>query len=404
MAMTLLATALVAGMAVLARKLGRRWVFPPALFALVWAFTIGLSAIVSPKGLSVGEDALTLFVAGVAAFLAGGVLALKMKGPERRCKAIEPDVRRFGEWVMLALAAILIVLLPFYIGAIQQAAQAMATASFGAGAREASRANAEVQLPSYFRALNSLAMMLAIYAAAIYDGAKRSKWVFGIATFMPLVYCGLTFARTYVYTLVFGVVSVLWVRNVVTTKQVVGCLLAFLAFAIVLGIPLNKGLDPEQQQRSLGSAVVSYVGDYFVGGPASFSYVMDNPTEAADQGLAVRAFTALAKSFGAQLEVPEHVLKPVGPSDSNVYSFYIAYWLEWRWLGALGAAFAFGWVSTLLYVHSTRGSLYGLMLFGHVLGAIPTSPIGDFVFLSATTWIVVPLLTTALLFAPRLRR
>jgi len=390
--------------AALARLLGRSWFFPPAIFSATWAVALAFSSFVHPGGLTVGSNAIWIFDCATLALCIGSVAALPFKPKVTAYSDPPPRTVRFGESVVFLIGLAMLIALPFYIKSVRDAATMAALESFSVGARVAGKGGGgEVQIPGVFRFIMSLGIMISTYSACIFTNSKRSRkvliWIFAIT----LTYTILSFARMHVFSLVSSVLSVLLLRKQVRVASIIWALAAFIPIALVMGSAVGKGLDyMEGKGGEDSNPVVEYVGNYLVGGPANFSYVLDSPELAGDQGVSYRSITTIQKLLGGNVEVPESLYRITSSNFSNVYTFYFAYWLDFRFAGVAAAAFMLGFSSTVVYLFARRGSIIGLMLFSYILIALPASPVADTAFLSLTSWIALPLIAWILLTIPRM--
>jgi oligosaccharide repeat unit polymerase len=385
--------------AFLSAKFARSWLYPPALWSAYWAGVI-LACSVRPIGDSrLTPDALLLFLSGSLSFTLGGSLANVLLPTATYLDRSPTDRRRRAIFqVIVAYSIILFTLVPFFVRSVQQAGDLLRIGSFATAARYSLGLHDRGGIPRAFLSAISVGTILTYCAAALNDRSRSARWTLGCILAATLIMSGLTFARSPVYMLVTGTLAIGVLRGAVRTRTVVLSMLLLVVLAGGIGSLLGKG--PDFATRPAASAVLDSIGIYFVGGPLGLSNVMGNPESVGEHGLVFRFLTQAAQSLGFAVNLPTNVLGYAKDDLGNVYTFYFAYWLEWRWFGALSGAALAGCLSTLIYVLARRGHPVACVGYGLVMGSVLNSAVGDGFFGSSIPWILTISLPTLLWHLP----
>jgi oligosaccharide repeat unit polymerase len=377
-------------LAVGAYKLGRSLLYPAFVFTFVWAILV-IGSVVLPIGhYALSMDALLVFVLGPVAFvLAGGLISVvffkkrSWVGPQiasRRKRRMQAFIIIYGIGLLL--------LIPFFIQALNAAGTAFGASSFAVTARAVLSQPNRAGVPQYFQSLTSIGMVLAYYAAWLYEGSRRDKVVLALGLLGPLVMNTLTFARSPVYGLLVGTAAILIFRRKLSRAFITLGIVTTLVLAVAMGSLLGKGPDFEAG-NSPAIAILRNAATYFIGGPVGFSQIMAQPTLVGEPGLSVRFFTHPATYLFPDLKVPNNVLGNVSDDLGNVYTVYYAYWLDGGWVGVALFALLAGLACTTVYEAAKRGNPIAGVALGPMTAALVTSAYGDELFGSSVPWLLI---------------
>jgi oligosaccharide repeat unit polymerase len=386
--MTPLVISLLVVQAVILYRIDKSWLFPPALFAAYWACVIACTTVIRFGDHSMTANALAVFIAGSIVFAIGGCTATALVGKEGRSRPITALRKRFIQNCIIAYGVALLALVPMFFNTLKSVSETLGIEDFAVAARFAFTGTDRSDIPRYFLSMTSVGAVLAYSAAWLYDGKRRDKVVLGIAVIAPLMMSVLTFARTPIYMLLSGVMAIMLFRNSVRKRTVLTFALLGILFMIIIGAALGKG-PKFGSGKSAISAIVENAAVYFVWGPVGFGHVMDLPVSVGESGLSFRFFTQTASTLGMNVKLPNNILGYFSDALGNVYTIYFAYWLDWGWLGVVVMAFFAGFFCTSMYLIARKGNPLGGVSIGIVAGAILNSATGDWIFLSATPWLLL---------------
>jgi oligosaccharide repeat unit polymerase len=379
---------------VVARAVGGRWLYPPAVFALAWSFCIGSGLFLRFGALRFSSDALLVFaLGGVLAVAAGIATTILLRrdvvgNVQDAAPAVATSVR-----VTIAFSGfVLLVLIPSFLGALRDATAMLGIDDLATGARTALSFNLDL-VPRRFATAASLGTTVSYFAAAIYDGRPRDRVLLLLAIGAPLALIVPTFSRTPLVTLTVGVLGILAARRRVPWTAAGISFVVVLAGAIAMGSALGKG--PDSTGTSGVAALVRNLGIYFVGGPLGFSEVMPVPGAVGEHGLGWRFISQPLQSLGFIARIPDNVLGEFRFELGNVYTMYFAYWLDFGWSGIILVALVTGSATAALYEGAIRGSLFCLAGLGIVYPSIINVATGDGLFATAMPWILLAALTVA---------
>jgi oligosaccharide repeat unit polymerase len=377
------------GLAVLSRKFGGSWLFPPAAYLLYWSIIVlGSSAIPFRDHHLMMGAALVFTVSGVFFFL-GGLVALQIGKRKRRSgRQISEKRKRAFQIFIIVFNIALILLIPAFIQALREAGDSLRIDRFAVGARLALGQEGRGGVPRFFLSLSSVASFLAFYSAWLYNGTRRDKWALSFAMIGPLAINMLTFARTPVFTLVIGVLAIMLIKKRIKPLQTALVLLLVLIVSFSMGALLEKNPRPGPSRDAI-SGMVDSLAVYYMGGPIGFGQVMDNPGAVGDKGLSLRFFTQAIQSIGLDIDIPNNVLGYFDARFGNIYTAYFAYWLDGKWLGVTFYAFIAGLVSSIIYLLACKSYLIPGAALGLVFSALLNSAVGDGLLYSAVPWLLI---------------
>jgi len=376
-------------LALITRRIGGSWFFPPAIYSLYWALIMLASRfpIVSKGDLT--PEAMLVFLAGAYCFAIGGIFPIALTKPIRAAPTRLSEKRiRVAQIVIIASSAILIIMVPFFVRSIQQLANALRIDSFAIGSRYILGLPDHGGIPRIFRSWTSLTVILAFCAAWQYHGSPRDRLTLGAAVIAPLTMNILTFGRTPVFMLVIGVLAILLLRKEIGTAKAAVIFLCTLLIFFGMGVALKKGPKVNAGESTF-SASISNLAVHHLSGPVGFGQVMDNPELVGEKGLSLRFFTQMLNSFGYKDTLPDNVLGYIGSDLGNVYTWYFAYWLDGRWLGVVLFSLLGGFISSLVYLFALRGNFMAGVAWGLVTSAILDSAVIDLLFGSAVPWLLI---------------
>lgn len=386
-------------LAILCYRLGRSWLYPPALYAAVWATVMAVTSIIQFRGYALTEDAVLLFTVGVMVFVVTGVAVTYLFHNEAQSAAISPQREARIKSVIAIYSIALFLLVPAFVAAINQAGQSLGITDYAAAARTALGQPDRAGIPRYFQSLSSVGITLAFCMAWLYEGSRRDKFVLGLAVGAPLVMSVLTLSRSPVFALLIGVIAILAFRKTVKSSVLATGIFAVLVVALSMGTALGKNADLLSAQGTSTSPVDSLLL-YYAGGPVGFGKVMAQPFRVGESGLSLRFLAPVLTSFGLEITLSNSVLGYVSEDLGNIYTMYFAYWLDGGWLGVILISMLAGLVCTGIYVLARRNFPIAGVSLSLVVGSIVNSPVGDGLFGSVIPWLLMIALTWILWYSP----
>jgi len=386
-------------LAFLCYRIYRSWLFPPALYSLVWATILVLTVTVRYRGFVLSNGSVLVFTIGCLSFVSGSLLIAQYFSRRALPTQVLPQRERFIRILIITYAIGLLFLVPFFITAIEEAGRRLGISQFAFAARFALGLTDRGGIPRYFLSLCSIGSVLAFCMAWLYDGSRRDKLMLALAVVAPLSMYSLTFSRSPVFALIIGVIAILAFRRAVKPFVMAIGVAATLALTLIMGASLGKGPDFTSGSNAVVAAADNLLA-YYAGGPLGFDQVMYSPESVGEKGLSLRFFTQAARSLGAEIRLPSNVLDYFSGDLGNVYTIYFAYWLDWSWLGIIVIPILGGCGSTMIYVFARRGNPIAGVALAPLIGSIVNSPIGDGLFSSLIPWLLIVALTWLLWYAP----
>ncbi len=386
-----LVASILLAQAILLRMAARSWFFPPALYALYWAGVLATSMFIGFGDYSLSAGAVSVFLVGSLFFSIGGCGAAWCFREGMKTLPTSPSRKKFILNCIGWYSAGLFALVPLFFRTLQEVGANLGIDEFVVGARFAFGESDRGGIPRYFLSLTSVGATLAYCAAWLYEGMRRDKIVLGMAVISTLAMDVLTFARTPIFTLLVGVIAIMAFRRTIRVRSILLFAAMGVFLVVFLGAMLGKGPD-FHSGKSPAYAVAENLAIYFVGGPAGFGYVMENPASVGEPWLSLRFFTQAAASFGADIALPNNVLGYFSDVLGNVYTIYFAYWLDWGWWGVVSMALLAGFFCTAIYTMARKGNTYAGVGMGMITGAILNSATGDWIFLTSIPWMLLVLI------------
>lgn len=398
--------AIVTGLALIAiavctRQLERSWLFPPTLFCLVWGGVLISTAALRYGDLRVTSPALLIFLLGALVLTVSSACTFAIANDRVRVAApLTPAQLSFATRAILVFNLGLVVVIPSFAGTLARAASDLGIENLAAGARLALGGYSDlVVIPHWYQSVATLGAVLACFAAWMYDGTRRGRWILGLSLPGPFIMAGLTFARSPVIALAIGVLTILAIRRTVRFAAIGTATMLAVGVAVGMGAILEKGPSSVGGESFL-HAVAQNVGLYFTGGILGFSAILDQPYSVGEPGLMTLGFVQLANWFGAGLPIPHNILGYVSEDVGNVYTAYFGYWADGGWTGVCLYAACVGVFSTFLYIRARRGYPIAGVAFGTCVFGLIFSTTADQFFGSFIPWIIVAVVVGGLTSLP----
>jgi oligosaccharide repeat unit polymerase len=386
-------------LAIACYRIGRSWLFPPALYAVVWSMVMFVAFLTQYKGYTLSEEAALIFIAGVTSFVFGGFVVTLYFGNKVQTVSVPLRREKYIKTFIMVYSVGLWSLIPAFIIAVNEAGQTVGIDQFALAARYTLGQVDRTGIPRFYQSLTSIGSVLAFCAAWLYNGSRRDKILLGLGVGAPLTMSVLTFSRSPVYALLIGVLAILAFRKTVKSSTLAIGALIVLIITMSMGAFLGKTPGLFDTQGS-STEVMDSLLVYYIGGPLAFSEVLASPSTVGEQQLSLRFFTQAFQSFGAEITLPDNVLAYVTEDLGNVYTMYFAYWLDWGWLGVIGVSVLAGIVCTGVYMLARRNLPFGGVSLSLVISSIINTPVGDGLFGSVVPWLLIGALTWVLWYLP----
>jgi oligosaccharide repeat unit polymerase len=371
--MNVMAAVAIASVGVLALLFGRSVLFPPVIFAAVWAGAFLILALSGHALYPIHDATRLVYVLGVLAFALGSLTVQGLLAPlptvRYRPEAVLAP-RRLA-WVLDGFILLLVLGFPFYWRELQEAMRLTAASTLLQAARwrdVEAQAGLVPQVPRILGNIVQLSIPVTLLALAM---AQRSlRWrlrvsaLFGLA----LLYQVMTGGRAGVAALVFGGVAVAWIgAGRLRLSRVLPALVLFLLIFELIAIQLEKGFIRRglTLQQNL-PALVQDLRAYLVGGVVGFDRVVEHPGEIPSTGGLLRTVKVIANRLGAHYDLPSlHAQYSTLGDDviGNVYTAYFLYLPDFGLLETLFLVAVAGGACTLAYYWAQRGSPAGRVFF-----------------------------------------
>jgi oligosaccharide repeat unit polymerase len=394
--MILIAACILAILAFANYRISRSVLYPPVLFCFLWSVTLLLFWTCSTLFDPVGPEGLYIYIIGAVAY-STGALAVWI-GPKFRsssCFGAPGHNRRTGSVFVVLLISILVAL-PFLIAYTRTMAYNSSSDSFWEGVRSSYMKLDHVQGggPITVANLTPIYLVLAFIAILELTANPRHRYRRTLLLFIGFVFMFLllSVSRSYILELLCGVVAIVAIcRDRLPIKNILLSALVFLSVFVINQFVLKK-MDAEWSGQA--SERVASIGRgftvYAVGSLVAFDQVIRHPGHVQNTWKIYKPFVHIANKFGADLpELGQSLdFTDIGPGlDTNTYTFYFTYYVDFGIPGVLIASFMFGGLSTAVYRMARSKSPMGIVLFPLVVYGILMSAFGECVFLEVMLWV-----------------
>ena len=371
--MLALVISLLGTLAFVNRRVAGTFLYPPAMFAALWAIYLSLYAVSGSLFFSIGDDTLFFYAWCVCAFSAGGYAVL-LFSRRRRTQDFTPDItdqrRRRIHLFLDLLLLILVVGLPFYVRYILSLISDTGLVGFFITIR-AKMVELSDEMLDTVSFMDNLAVLANAVPLLIYyedDGSRARRWRTWLSLFLALIYNLLTAGRAGFVSLILALFAMHWLKEKKPNWKVLTALgLAFVITFVAIAILVRKGdVDKNASFVENLPAVADGFLWYALGGLVGFDTIYHHPTQIeANQNLD-RYFRVIAKKFDNRVEVPpvhsEYVT--IGPGGNmNVYTAYFSYYPQLGFLGTTLVLLLLGTSLVWIFLAAQSGNPQAAILF-----------------------------------------
>lgn len=381
------------------RRVGNSWLYPPTVFASVWAMLLLGLAIVGDSFYPVSAVTFCVYLVGALSFSLGGALCAKRLGRYRRpVSRQEPAAHRSAIRIIIVAALVLVACFPFYWQFLQSLGETGGYANFWIAIRAKSVDLANTQWTEpvarwdsvVFGNIVTFALLFALVGVAEGGTTRRERWLIMTLVVISLVYSTMMAANAGAASLLFAIVGIQSIRKGrVNLLAAILSLVTFVAIFTTIAIALGKGrANPSAPLADNIAPTVEAVEWYTFGGVAAFDRVVQDPSGIPPSWSISRFFLLTANKLGASFDVPplhaEYTM--VSPSmKTNVYTMYFAYFAEYGWVGISAIPLLLGFAVTWVYQKAAGGSKEALVIYGLAFSGIVLSGFNEGFFLALNT-------------------
>ncbi len=403
-------------LALLNRRIGASWLYPPAIFAAVWsALLLGLT-ISGTLFFPVSEATYCVYLIGAICFSVGGFLAMLRTPPTkptRQFRTSSTSNRVAMNAVKVGLIA-LVVCFPWYWSFLQDLGMAAGYNNIWIAVRARIVALSDTQWTGpvarwdsvLFSNLVTFAGLLALIGVVEGGATKRERFLVKIQVLIALVYSVLTASTAGAASLLGAILGIrslkkgrLRLSEAMLTLAVF--LVVFATIAVILGKGRIKPSAPFSDNVGPATEVVEW---YTFGGLVAFDRVVQDPSSITASWSVSRFFLLTANKLGAAFDVPslnaEYTAIASGMS-TNVYTMYFSYFRDYGWLGIVFFPGVLGATLTWVYRRARDGSREAMVLYGMTFSGMVLSGFNEGFFLALNTLLKAGLVAWLLFSFPR---
>ena len=348
--------------------------WPPALFALIWA--IEMLVIPLTGYFQVSAECQLFYLLGALAFTAGGYAAmwLPAPGPPARLK-------ESGTVLKLFVVADLI-LAVFFVREVMQLVKTVADSNFLFAARVAFL---EQEDSNFVDNAVPLAMIVATIFALRDDGSRKARFATFTTVTLAFALNLLTGGRAGAAVLALMLIAIAWFKKRLTWKllSAIGAATGTLFLIIILA--LGKGVNRYATFSENAPLLLDSVLSYAFTGPITFDRVYHSPTQVPPVWNPDRVFVQAANKLGARFEQPAlHAeYTNFAPTKvTNIYTMYFAYYPHYGYILTLMITAFLGLICTLIYRKAKTGAPWAVLISAFLFAGIVLSPFNEQFLLS----------------------
>lgn len=387
-------------LALVNRRVGASWLYPPAIFAAVWcALLLGLT-ISGSVFYAVSEATYCVYLIGAICFSAGGFLPI-LRMPDakslRRLRTRSTSNRAAMNAVKAAVVA-LVVCFPWYWSFLQDLGMTSGYNNIWIAVRARIVALSDTQWTEpaarwdsvLFSNLVTFAGLLALIAVVEEGTTKRERLLVKIQVLIALIYTVLTASTAGAASLLGGILGIRSLKKGrLRLSEAILTLTVFLLVFATIAVILGKGrIKPSASFSDNIGPATEVVEWYTFGGLVAFDRVVQDPSSITASWSVSRFFLLTANKLGATFDVPslnaEYTAIASGMS-TNVYTMYFSYFRDYGWLGIVIFPGVLGLVLTWIYSRAKAGSREAMLLYGMTFSGIVLSGFNEGFFLALNT-------------------
>jgi oligosaccharide repeat unit polymerase len=400
--MTIAGTLLLTVLWWLNLRVGGSLMYPPAVFALIWATLLAGLSVSGDTFYQLSPGAVGVYIVGAIAFSAGGFGAWTRRARwHKTTGTIAPNpIGTRQELILNVLLAGVAACAPLYIfSLIQSSPVSILDPAFFLGIRQkgvnTESRNEFFGLFAYVIALASLLAPICLYES---KGSRLRKVRAVAAITLAYMYQLGTASRLGALMLSVALVSTaLFRRRKIALAPIVtgGAAVTLVFFA--MSVMLNKGGRPDQSAGENVDGATRSFQLYAFGGLVAFDNAMQEPEGQIVRWRSVRFPLAVANAFDKSVQVPEMVLgNTPTPTLSNVYTMYYTYFFDYGPLGVLFIMSCWGAIATTIYHEACRNRPAFVILIAYCNAYMALSMSDEYLLTGLSTTIQVLLVLYAI--------
>jgi len=368
--------------------------FPPVLYAGLWASVLGALAVEGDVYYPLSFDTLGIILLGSVGFGLGGHLALLASRPHQESRPRDYGYRLPLSLVLNVSVAVVAVALPFYWYRVQDiVAKAAPGDEFWVSLRTEIGESGGAGL-GFFVYLSSFSSFLAV--VAVYEiKARDSLWTKVRMLLLIAMSIALHLGsggRLESLLLFFSITGVGWLRSkrVRLGPAILGGLLAVVIFAVV-GFLLGKGASAESSFAENVGTMTSTMRHYVLSGTVGFDRFVRGYVNFPPGNRTFRFFIALGRALGIKGgEVAELILPNCDtPAITNVYTIWHPFYSDFGWAGVAIIPFLLGIAATIVYQGALRGVPHACILYAYFIGSLILCVASDMFVMSLSHWLQI---------------
>lgn len=390
--MLALVITLLATLAFVNRRLAGSLLYPPAMYAALWATYLSLYALSGSLFFSIADDTLFFYAWCACAFCAGGWLILflaRRRRTQDSAPALTLQRRRYIHRFIDLLLLVLVVGLPFYVHYILSLINDTGLVGFfiTIRAKMVELSDEALDTVSFMDNLAVLANAVPLLVYYEDDGSRARRWRTWLSLFLALVYNLLTGGLHGLVSLIVSLFALHWLKQKRPSWKVLTTLgLAFVFTFVALAILLGKGdVDKNASFVENLPAVADGFLWYAIGGIVGFDTIYHHPTQIEANQNFDRSFRIIAKKFDSRVEIPpiHSQYVTIGPrGNMNVYTAYFSYYPPLGFFGTTLILFLLGGFLVWSYLIAQSGSPQGAILFSILFASIVLTAYSENVLLN----------------------
>ncbi|MEX2162776.1 MAG: O-antigen polymerase [Sulfuricaulis sp.] len=352
---------------------------PAALYAAVWCASVAGLMFSGDTLYPVSDQTLFLYLLGAVAFTLGAIFTDVCIPIVAKRSLANLGIRRpFFYFVLDIVLAVALLGLPMYLKEAAGELDMGNPAYYFATMRQAVvEASGQVRTFSVVRNLSIVSLLLAMAMHYENNGTGARRWRAYLAIGIALIYGVAEGTKGNAVVLVVMLLFISWVKTGrINPKQLIVGGTSVLAFFSVGLLLVNYAYMDTGGLVESARFLLPVIQNYWLGGLVAFDRIMLDPGSIEAVQSVNRFFLETANSVGASFPVPSLHAEFTDISatmDTNVYTIYYTYFLDFGWFGTVLCLAVLGGILTWVFRLARRGLPVAVMLYAIAAAGIVLS-------------------------------
>lgn len=401
--MLIIGTIILATLSFFNSRIGRSWLYPPALFSGIWAVLLGGLWLSGDKFEPISIYSISIFVVGTLAFSVGGLPTISDM-PSLPQKS-QTEEQRQNIYKALNIAILVLALaFPLYIQKLIELSLSYQSDNFFIGLRgTTSNESGSLGIFSYIIAFSTF---FALVGFCQDDGHRKRRAQSIILIIIAFIYSLSTTARIGALMLGFSLVGIACIRNAkINIKALLIGSIGTVSIFSLGAVVLNKGASIETSLGENISSISDGIQAYALSGIVAFDQVINGYSGVTSDFRSLRFFGAFAKAIGFDVNLPSSNLDyTLVPIPTNIYTIYFGYFTDFGWIGLIALMFLLGLITSWIFKRAVNKDPFSMIMYSLIFSSLILTCASDPFLISLSYWIQATIFLKAVFLFTRERK